>query len=404
MQPTGGQNNRNSPGQQQPPPAVDPWSQQSGEEPVSAESYPQYSVPSADPATSLQHYAPPPQDYAEPVSPGYSNPDYATSAPPDYGNAAPPNYATSAPPDYGFPQPGYVSPPPGYPQQQPPPPPPAVYRQPPFPPAYAPPPAYGPPPPPPVKKSNTGLILGLVGGGLVLVLVICAGVAFAAGLFSDDSKKAGQTSSSGPTGGPSAVDSPDNSPSPSPAATARDLATLDDKSTDETPFELNQFFPVATFTAGGGEAYTRSGYGFYNACDNSGGDKLKALMTKNGCGQMAVGVYLNKDKTIMTGVMVIPLPNATNATAVYNGIKADATIPPTFWIWCPPSPEPGAGICTSPDRNNAYRQWFYGNYHRYMIVAIALHTDGRASNDEVNLTKTDQDCRAHVLDALPQIR
>jgi hypothetical protein len=260
--------------------------------------------------------------------------------------------------------------------------------------------------PPPAKKSNTGLILGLVGGGLVLLLVICGGVAFAAGVFGDKNKnRTGQSATATPGAGTaSAAESPADSPTPSPVATARDLAALDDKSTDETPFELDQFFPVATFTGGGGEVYARAGYGFYSACENSGGDKFKALLNKNGCGNMAVGVYLNHDKTIMTGVMVIPLPNATNATAVYNGIKADSTIPPTFWIWCPPSGQPGANICASPDRNNAYRQWFYGNYHRYLIVAIALHTDGRASNDEANLTKTDQDCRAHVLDALPVIR
>jgi hypothetical protein len=224
-------------------------------------------------------------------------------------------------------------------------------------------------------------------------------------MFSDKpGKKTGQSSTATPGNGPTSADTPADSPTPSPVATARDLATLDDKSTDQTPFELDQFFPVASFTGGGGEVYTRAGYGFYSACNNSGGDKLKTLLTKNGCDNMAVGVYLNHDKTIMTGVMVIPLPNASNATTVYNGIKADATIPPTFWIWCPPSGQPGANICTSPDRNNAYRQWFYGNYHRYLIVAIALHTDGRASNDEANLTKTDQDCRAHVLDALPVIR
>jgi hypothetical protein len=401
VQPTGGQNNQYSPGQQ-PPPAADPWNQQqpSGDEPVSAESYPQYSVPSADPATSLQHYAQPDADYGAPMSPAYDVPVY---------NQQPPPVQPPPPLDYGFPQPGYVSPPPGYPQQQSAPP---YLSQPvtapPVQPLYQP-PAYAPPQPvlpPPVKKSNTGLILGLVGGGLVLLLVICGGVAFAAGLFNDNKdRKASQSATATPTDGtPSAAGSAEDSPPPSPVATARDLATLDDKSTDETPFELDQFFPAATFTGGGGEVYTRAGYGFYSACENSGGDKLKTLLTKNGCGNMAVGVYLNHDKTIMTGVMVVPLPNASNATAVYNGIKADSTIPPTFWIWCPPAGQPGANICTSADRNKAYRQWFYGNYHRYLIVAIALHTDGRPSNDEVNLTKTDQDCRAHVLDALPVIR
>jgi hypothetical protein len=424
VQPTGGQNNQYSPGQQ-PPPASDPWNQQpppSGDEPVSAESYPQYSVPSADPATSLQHYAQPAADYGAPVNQAYDVPVYNQPPPPVQPPVPPP------PPDYGFPQPGYVSPPPGYPQQQSAPPYPQQQSAPPYPqqqsappylsqPVTAPPvqplyqpPQYGAPPPvlpPPAKKSNTGLIVGLVGGGLVLLLVICGGVAFAAGLFSDNNKdrKTSQSTTATPGDGtPSAATSAEDSPTPSPAVTARDLATLDDKSTDQTPFELDQFFPAATFNGGGGEVYTRAGYGFYSACENSGGDKLKTLLTKNGCGNMAVGVYLNHDKTIMTGVMVIPLPNASNATAVYNGIKADSTIPPTFWIWCPPAGQPGGNICTSADRNNAYRQWFYGNYHRYLIVAIALHTDGRASNDEVNLTKTDQDCRAHVIDALPVIR
>jgi hypothetical protein len=271
-------------------------------------------------------------------------------------------------------------------------------------PPFSPPPFSGPPLSPLPRKSNTGLIIGLVGGGIVLVLLLCVGGAYAAGKLGNAAAKAATTPTyTLPTHGadPTGTQSdPADTDTPTPTQTTRDATTLDDASTDQTPFVLTQFFPDDSFTGGGGETYTRSGTGFYSACENTGGTKMKALLQKNGCKDMAVGVYLNHDKSIMTGVMVIPLPNAGNATTVYNGIKADSTIPPEFWIWCPPSPEPGYKICTSADRDNAYRMWYYGNYHRYLVVAIALHTDGRAKADQAALTKTDQDCRAHVVDAM----
>jgi hypothetical protein len=191
--------------------------------------------------------------------------------------------------------------------------------------------------------------------------------------------------------------------SPTPRVTARELSTLDSSSTDQTPFTLDQFFPVTSFTGGGGETYTKTAAGFYSACENSGGTKFKALMKQNGCGNMAVGVYLNAAQNIMTGVMVMPLPTAANATNVFNGIKADSKLGLEFWLWCPPAGQPGANICTSNSRTNAYRQWWYLNFHRYMIIAVALHTDGRAKGDATALTKTDQDCLSHVVDAIPNI-
>jgi hypothetical protein len=380
-----------SPGQR-PPASVDPWQssnqeQQSGET-VSAEGYPQYSVPSADPGPTFNDYAPPQPDYGQPqqYDQGYDQ-QYAQPVS-GYPVSGYPNQPISSHPAAGYqPQPPQMAPM-GYPQPMP--------AQP-----------FGPPlaPPPPPKKSSTGLIIGLVGGGIVLVLLVCVGAAFAAGKIGSDAAKSLPTYTV-PTDGPyptGDTNNPTGEATPSPSATIRDEATLDDSSTDETPFLLAQFFPEATFTGGGGETYTRSGTGFYSACENTGGAKMKALLQKNSCGSMAVGVYLNASKTIMTGVMVIPLPKAANATDVYNGIKADDTIPPEFWIWCPPAPEPGNAICTSADRDNAYRMWYYGNYHRYMVIAIALHTDGRAKADQAALTKTDQDCRAHVVDAMLQI-
>jgi hypothetical protein len=296
-----------------------------------------------------------------------------------------PGFSDYAAPDQNLPPADY-SPPPEY---TPPPPPPPVY-QPPAP-VYGPPPMYQPTPP---RGPRTGLVIGSVAGGLVLALLVFVGVGYATGLFGgpDD-----QHDKAAPAPSPS----PSKRPSPSPSASPPAASPLDNSSTDQTPFTLEHLFPHDSFTGAGGETYARNGVGFYSACENSGGDTLKGLLQQNGCGNMAVGVYLNKAQSIMTGVMVIPLPSAANATAVYDGIKADADIPPTFWIWCPPAPAPGAGICTSAGRDKAYRQWYYGAFHRYLLIAVALHTDGRAQGDQAALTKTDEDCRTRVLADLP---
>jgi len=278
--------------------------------------------------------------------------------------------------------------------------------------AYAPPPPGYPPQPgflaPPPKKSNTGMIVGLVAGGVVLVLLVAVGGAYAAGAFgrpkvSPTTPVAAPTTTA-PATPPSRTPESTATTTAPPQATSRDLATLDSASTDQTPFQLEQFFPVPTFTGGSGQVYTRAGIGFYSGCENVGGTRMKPILKAQGCGNMAVGVYLNADKSIMTGVMVIPMPNSANATNLFNAIKADNRIPQEFWIWCPPAPEPGSGVCTSSTRNNAYRMWLYGEFRRYFVVAIALHTDGRAKADEAALTKTDQECRSHVIDAIPLIR
>jgi hypothetical protein len=399
VQPSGGQNDGNwQPGQ--PPPAVDPWQQaappdESWPPAQPAPTYPSYEVPplqspNAPPLNTETGYGGYQQPTSDPGHAGYqqpvSDPGYAgyPQSPPPYAQVSPP-----VQPQYPPPQPtsGYGAyappPPPGYPPQ----------------------PGFLPPQP---KKSNTGMIVGLVAGGIVLVLLVAVGGAYAAGAFgrpkASTSTPAALPTTTAPATPPTQTPDSTATTTAPPAATSRDLATLDSSSTDQTPFQLEQFFPVPTFTGGSGQVYTRSGIGFYSGCENVGGARMKPILKTQGCGNMAVGVYLNADKSIMTGVMVIPLPSAANATNVFNALKADNRIPPEFWIWCPPSPEPGSSVCTSSTRNNAYRMWLYGEYHRYFVVAIALHTDGRAKADEAALTKTDQECRSHVIDAIPLIR
>jgi hypothetical protein len=124
--------------------------------------------------------------------PQYGQPEYGQpqSQPPQYGQPQEPPYGGTtyggttyggntygggttygAPPQpYGTPQQPYGTPQPPYGQQQP------GYGRPPGPPPPGtfPPPGLGQPP----KKGGTGRILGIVGGSLVAVLVLCAGAGY----------------------------------------------------------------------------------------------------------------------------------------------------------------------------------------------------------------------------------
>jgi hypothetical protein len=404
VQPTGGRNDDRGQGSQ-PPPASDPWGQNdTGDQGGAAGGY---SVPSSAPASG-SNFTPPvdqqnddppsfdPQAYeVSPISPAYGQdqpPQQHTTGYAPYGQPGPAVPQQFSGPPMQSPSTGYM---PGY---QPGPPPP----QPPF--APGPPMPMAPVPP---RKSNSGLIIGLIAGAVVVVLLVCGGAVWGLHLFgtSDDGKGANASTSRTP----GAFDEDDTpaptrtTKSPTPAATSRTLTTLDDASTDKTPFELTQFFPKATYVSGAGETYTRTAAGFYSACENAGGERMKPVLKKNTCGNMAVGVYLNQAQTIMTGVMVMPFPNATAATNVFNSVKADTKMQQEFWIWCPPAGQPGANICTSNTRNQAYRQWVYEAFHRYFIVSISLHVDGRSKGDVAALTKADNDCMSHVDDALPTI-
>lgn len=115
-----------------------------------------------------------------PPQPGYGPPP--VSAPPGHPQQGyPPQPAYPAQPGQGYPaQPGYPVPQQGYPGQAGRPGqsgyPPAGYGQPGTPPGYGQPGQPYPGQPQPAAKKRTGLIIGLVGGGLALVLLAACGI------------------------------------------------------------------------------------------------------------------------------------------------------------------------------------------------------------------------------------
>jgi hypothetical protein len=167
---------------------------------------------------------------------------------------------------------------------------------------------------------------------------------------------------------PTPEDTYSDSPSPSPSPTARDPYTLDDESTDDTPLEVDQFFPDDVDT------YERVASGEYSGCSDSGGDATQSLMSKHGCGRMETADYLDTDNRLMASVMVIPLSTAADADAVESSLGADHSEAFNQLSFFCPNTGAGSDLCGSgPDP-----QWWawYSAYHRYVLVAVILRLDG----------------------------
>ncbi|MFY1689470.1 DUF3105 domain-containing protein [Plantactinospora sp. WMMB782] len=147
--------------------------------------------PASPPGPLPPTYAPPtaplPAPGQAPAAPGYPPagppPGYGTPPVPQQGYGQPqPGYGQPAQPGYGQPQPGYGEPQPGYAQ------PPGQPAVPPHGQPHVPPPGYGqqpgypyqpgqPVPPAPKSGPRTGLIIGIVAGGVALLLLLVCGVA-----------------------------------------------------------------------------------------------------------------------------------------------------------------------------------------------------------------------------------
>lgn len=317
------------------------------------------------------------------------------SAPP--GQPGMPGYGPSGVPGYGPPMGPAGSP--GYPA--------AGYGT----PGYGPqPPSMPPmssvpqlPPPPGAKRTGVPVFVWVIIGVLVASVVCCTALFVIGSLIEDDDPKA--RSSKAPTDSPSQSSSSSSQrPSPSPSRSSyRSGSTLDAASTDETPFDVSQFFHESSFTGSNGETFTLEAQGTYSACDKAGGTKTKSLMQANGCGTMAVGVYLNSAQDLMVGVMVIPLPAASNATAVFNAVDASGEMRADLSIWCPKAPTAGSKVCENRMSPSLYRYFTYRAFHRYALIASNVYTDGRTSGNDSVVHKSGVACLTHVSESIQRV-
>ncbi len=308
---------------------------------------------------------------------------------PSYGAPTPP-YGSPAATDYGppvVPQPGYGPLQPGYPAA-------------PDPWAAAPvsaaptsgwPGPAGPPPPPP--RSNTGMIVGLVGGGIVVLLLVVVGLVL---LLRQEDRKP-PVANPNPTTGTSA--SPTERPSPTP--NEKDPDTLDSAESDTATVTADALFGDASFTGDNDETYTLVGKSDTSACTGLGAGAVKDLMKKYDCGDMVVGVYLNDDEDLFSAVLVVPLDSDDDAEAAHGDIGADKQKYIDVLIYyCPSDGKPGADLCERKSDNLPTWYASFTTFHRYLLVAISLYTDGHRTSDLDEIDEMTTETIGHLTEVL----
>jgi hypothetical protein len=218
--------------------------------------------------------------------------------------------------------------------------------------------------------------VALVASAVVVLLLVVIGSIF---LFTGRNET--------PVADPTPNSSPSAAPSVSPTPDTIDPASLDDVDTDGTSLTTGAIFPDATFTGSDDETYTLSGTLKTSACSGVGGDPVKKLLRRYDCGRMVVGVWLNSERDLFSGLLVIPLQTRDDAEALHSDILADKQdIINALTYYCPSDGKPGAKLCKRSADNLPTWYASFSTFHRYLFVAISLYTDGHRTQDmsEVN--------------------
>ncbi|MGH3740734.1 MAG: hypothetical protein ACRDT8_09530 [Micromonosporaceae bacterium] len=204
-----------------------------------------------------------------------------------------------------------------------------------------------------------------------------------------------------PVADPSPAASASESPSPSPSPSGIDPASLDDEETDETPLRTSHMFPDTTFTGSNGDEYALAGTLEADACAGVGSGVVKELMKRHDCDRMVVGVYLNSDEKLFSGLLVIPFSDADEAEAVEGEIIEDKQEHiNALTYYCPSTGQPGADQCKRKADNPATWYASFKTFHRYLLVSISLYTDGRRTKNLDDVNQMASDIKVHVTQAM----
>jgi serine/threonine protein kinase len=146
-----------------------------------------------------------------------------------------------------------------------------------------------------------------------------------------------------------------------------DPDSLDDASTDETPFTADAFMPDE-FTDDRSVRYQYEAGGT-KACTDVDSDEVRAVLTDNGCSEMIVANFVDDSNEIIATVFVFPFTDDETAGVVHDKIQAMDYLDLGCWD---PNSGTGAGAC---DGNvSDAEQWQQtGVDHRYVIVSQAMY-------------------------------
>ncbi len=336
----------------------------------------------------------PPYGEPGPGQPDYSQPGTPNAEPPGYGSPYPSyEQPASGQPAYGqeYGQPPYSQPdpyatqqyssPPDYPQQYSGPPADQGYGQTQALPAYADPgqpggpaypgyPGYGTPPPPP-KKSNTGLIVGVVIG--VVVLLVCVGTGI--GVFA--LSNADPTASGTPTAGATSTPTDDSTPSDGPSTTDGDK--LASRTTDSAPLSLSEF-SQSSYSVGSG-SFERTGEDESSSCSLAVDGKAKSLVRTLDCSQVASVTAVNSAGCVITfGAINLPDEEAaTQAQAKIAGGDSGSFIPRRH------------GAAKEGQAGNKDWWFFRQAVGHWVIFATGAYASGKKAANDPTITSCDKD-------------
>lgn len=189
---------------------------------------------------------------------------------------------------------------------------------------------------------------------------------------------------SSPTYGPlpstfSPAPTPASSPAaytPAPSAPTFDPGSLDQASTDQTPFTEAALL-APNFTDSEGVYYSLVASGG-QACTNPNmTSNIRFLLSSSGCQTVMTGDYLEDggniadSKDVLVSVQVFPFDNASTAQQISNDLTT--TNSGSFGIFCPIN-GPGSNDCGAGYQSARIAQ-FWLIYHRYLVEATALYTN-----------------------------
>lgn len=245
-----------------------------------------------------------------------------------------------------------------------------------------------PPTPPPAQRQTPGGGNGWVFGGLPLVVLLV--LIFANSGSDEPDSLADQPTTSATT----ADDYPDStydsdtstttddeptttSEEPAePTTTTFDPDTLNDASTDETPFTSGALMPQ-DFIDGKDVRYRLVASGTWNDCTKAvSSSAIQSALAGNGCSEMLVANFLSGNAAVIVTVWVYPFSDYGTASTAYSGLDVLDFLDLGCW-----DPNNGAGSQACAGNPDSATKWqFVQQNHRYVVVAQAMAVNH--SNDE----------------------
>ena len=157
-----------------------------------------------------------------------------------------------------------------------------------------------------------------------------------------------------------------------PTSARFDSGSLDDISTDETPFTRDALLPES-FTDSKGVEYSLVASGTHD-CTSAAhmSSNMRELLGDYNCSRSVTGNYRPSDDSILVSVQVQAFDDASTAQRLSNAIERTETV--NYGIFCPNNGV-GSDACGSPNYSDATISQYRAADHRYLVLATAFYTN-----------------------------